>query len=541
MEGSPAPLDEARRPMSTTTEAIRSRHFSEVGEILLRDSEAIIDTWTDRARSQGLGRPGAHRAELRDHLPGFLRSLGEDLSTPGADPDPRRKAADHGRFRWQVGWELGEIVADYQLLRVAVLEHLQDALGREPTVDEVIALGVHFDDAVSAAVVTFGEHQGGQLDQAHQRLNEFLGVLGHELRNPLGTITVALQLARMGGPPDEDLADALDVIGRGVGTMSRLMDDMLDVARITRGDLELRPARVELGPILRSAIEATGSIVEDRRHRLTVSGPPDGLELEADPTRLQQVIVNLLTNAAKYTEPGGSIELVAAREGDSAVVEIRDNGAGISPEFLPQLFELFSQAPEHNGKGLGIGLALVRSLVEKHGGTISARSEGPGCGSTFTVRLPLADEQVEDEPRQQGGAASTASSSLATPRRILVVDDEPDAARLLSMLLEQDGHDVRIACDGASALVEAGEAAPELVLLDLALPDLDGVEVARRIRQGMLDGSTKPVIVALTGFGPGQRPGDDPAALGGDFDLFLTKPVGPDSLARIFALLDQRA
>jgi signal transduction histidine kinase/ActR/RegA family two-component response regulator len=540
MEGSSAPLDEARHPMSMTTEAIRGRYFSEVGEVLLRDAETIIDVWTDRARSQGLGPPGAHRVELRDHLPSFLRSLGEDLSTPGPDTDPRRKAADHGRFRWQVGWELGEIVADYQLLRVVVLEHLQEALGRVLTVDEVITLGVHFDDAVSAAVVTFGEHQGSQLDQAHQRLNEFLGVLGHELRNPLGTITVALQLARMGGPPDEDLADALDVIGRGVGTMSRLMDDMLDVARITRGDLELRPTQIELGPIVSSAVEATRSLLEERRHRLTVSGPPKDLKLEADPTRLQQVIVNLLTNAAKYTDPGGSIELVAVPEGDAAIIEIRDNGSGIAPDFLPQLFELFSQAPEHNGKGLGIGLALVRSLVEKHGGTISARSEGPGFGSTFTVRLPLADEQERLRDQPEAGTASP-SSTVATSRRILVVDDEPDAARLLSMLLEQDGHDVRIACDGASALAEAGKAAPELVLLDLALPDLDGVEVARRLRDGLLDGSTAPMIVALTGFGPGQRPGDDPAVLGGDFDLFLTKPVSSDALARIFALLDHRA
>ncbi|WP_231749400.1 hybrid sensor histidine kinase/response regulator [Tautonia plasticadhaerens] len=526
--------------MPATTEMIRGRSYTAVGEAIARDAESIIEAWADRARAQGHGRPGSHRAELRDHLPSFLRCLGDELATPGPpDEDgPRRRASEHGRFRWQVGWDLASVVVDYQLLQVVLLEHLRSTLGRDPSADEVIALGVHLDDAVSAAVVAFVEHQEGQLDQAHRRLNEFLGVLGHELRNPLGTISVALQLARMGGPADEDLADALEVIGRSVGTMSRLMDDMLDVARITRGDLELRPDRVRLADVVSAAVEATRPIVEERRHTLTVSGPPPELTVEADPTRLQQVIVNLLTNAAKYTPPGGAIELLSDRDGASAVVRVRDTGAGIAPEFLPQLFELFSQAPEHNGKGLGIGLALVRSLVEQHGGTISAQSDGPGSGSTFVVRLPLADPIAGDGGR---APAPPAPGIGATPRRILIVDDERDAARILSTLLEQDGHAVRVALDGASALVEAADVAPDLVLLDLALPDLDGSEVARRLRDGRADGASGPMIVALTGYGPGQRPGDDPATEGDGFDLFLTKPVGPDALARVFALLDHQA
>lgn len=526
--------------MPATTEMIRGRNFTAVGEAIVRNAESIIEAWADRAQAQGHGRLGSHRAELRDHLPSFLLALGEELTTSGlADAQgPRRLASEHGRFRWQVGWDLASVVADYQLLQIVLLERLRSALRREPSVDEVIALGVHLDDAVSAAVVAFVEHQEGQLDQAHRRLNEFLGVLGHELRNPLGTISVALQLARMGGPADGDLADALEVIGRGVGTMTRLMDDMLDVARITRGDLELRPGRIRLSDVVGLAVEATRGIIEERRHTLAISGPPSDLVVEADSTRLQQVIVNLLTNAAKYTPPGGTIELFADRDGESAVLRVRDTGAGIAPEFLPQLFELFSQAPEHNGKGLGIGLALVRSLVEQHGGTISAQSDGPGSGSTFIVRLPQADSNPGEGDQAPAPPATGAGS---TPRRILVVDDERDAARILSTLLEQDGHVVRVAYDGASALIEAAGEAPDLVLLDLALPDLDGSEVARRLRDRCLDGAPAPLIVALTGFGPGQRPGDDPSALGGGFDLFLTKPVGPDSLARVFALLDHRA
>ncbi|RUL89052.1 ATP-binding protein [Tautonia sociabilis] len=528
--------------MAASTEAIRDRNHVEVGLLLVRDADAIIESWSDRATAQGHGRPGAHRAELRDHLPAFLRALGEELSAP--DPvqpdDPRRRASEHGRFRWQAGWELGEVVADYQLLRVVVLEHLRDAFGRDPSLEEIVALGVHFDDAVSAAVSAFVADQAEQLGLAHRRLNEFLGVLGHELRNPLGTIAVALQLARMTRPDDEDLADAIEVIGRGVDTMTRLMDDMLDVARITRGDLEIRPRRVLLSEAIASAVEATRPIVAERRHSLTVSPPPADLAIEADPTRLQQVIVNLVTNAAKYTPTGGRIDLSAGREGDSAVIQVRDNGAGIDPEFLPHLFDLFAQAPGNRAQGLGIGLALVRILVERHGGTITAQSDGPGAGSTFTVRLPLADSPALPVPDASSPAIT------CSPRRILVVDDQPDAARLLASLLEQRGHEVRVAFDGASALAEAASHPPDLVLLDLDLPDIDGAEVASLLRprageDGAPPRAGLPRIVALTGFSPAQRPGSPPSSSSDPrFDLFLTKPLSDDALADALALLSPR-
>ena len=315
MEGSPSPLNEDREPMPATTEAIRVRSFEEVGEALARDADLIIEAWADRAHAQQHGRAGAHRSELRDHLPSFLRSLGNRLASPESESDhtTHAQAEDHGRFRWQVGWELEEVVIDYQILQIASLEHLRGVLQREPTVDEIIALGVHIDDAVAAAVVAFVEHQADQLKQAHRRLNEFLGVLGHELRNPLGTIAVALQLARMGGPVHGDLGDALEVIGRGVGTMTRLMDDMLDVARVTRGDLEVRPCRVALADVIAAAVDATRTNISDRRHTMNVTMPSADLFVDADPIRLEQVVVNLVTNAAKYTDVGGKIELIAER------------------------------------------------------------------------------------------------------------------------------------------------------------------------------------------------------------------------------------
>ncbi|MEW4568471.1 hybrid sensor histidine kinase/response regulator [Tautonia sp. JC769] len=519
--------------MTPSTRVIRDRTHADLGAILRRDAEAMLDTWAERAIAQGHGRPGAHREELRDHLPEFLVALGDDLA--GDDDTPLDEANKHGRFRWKDGWELQDVVVDYQLLRIVILEHLQQTLGHDPSFDQVVSIGVHIDDAIAQAVVAYVDHQAVQLQQAHQRLNEFLGVLGHELRNPLGTIAVGLQLAKLCQPSSGDLSDAVEGINRGVLTMTRLMDDMLDVARVTRGDLEIRRSLVSLSEVITSAVSSSRSLVDESRHRLTLSLPADPITIDADPTRLEQVIVNLITNSAKYTDPGGLIEVVADRSQDQAVIQVRDNGSGIAPEFLPHLFDLFAQAPEHNGRGLGIGLALVRNLVERHGGTISAQSDGNGKGSTFTIRLPIAPrpaatgQGLAADPAAQGGPDSASS-----PRRILVVDDERDAARLLALLLEQDGHEVRVAFDGASALAEAETMRPDLILLDLGLPDLNGRDVAQRILDS--SGPARPLIVALTGFSPGQRPGQVPLEQDDRFDLFLTKPVEADSLARVLAL-----
>lgn len=537
--------DEAHDVMGSSTNAIRGRNFAELGEVLRRDAEAIIERWSDRAIAQGHGRPGAHRAELRDHLPEFLVALGEDLRG-GERDDPNtseRRAVEHGRFRWQVGWELEDVVVDYQILRIVILQHFCEELNRDPGIDEVVAIGVHIDDAIADAVVGYVEHQSSQLAQAHQRLNEFLGVLGHELRNPLGTIAVALQLARLSSTPGGDLAEAVESISRSAGTMTRLMDDMLDVARVTRGDLEIRPRRVSVAEVIEAAVTSVQPILNDRCHSLELSIADRGLCVEADPTRLEQVAVNLVTNAAKYTEPGGRIEVSTDREGDEVVIRVRDNGSGIDPVFLPQLFDLFSQAPEHNGRGLGIGLSLVKSLVERHRGTITAQSDGPGLGSTFTVRLPMVESPAAAEhlPASFSSFAAVDATSSPSPCRILVVDDEQDAARLLALLLEQDGHEVSVAFDGQSALDLAEDSRPDLVLLDLGLPDLNGAEVARRLRS--TPGFDQTLIVALSGFSPGQFPGDSPMDQNYDpsFDMFLTKPVEADQLSRVLAIRERLA
>ena len=410
------------------------------------------------------------------------------------------------------------------MLRVVVLEHLREALGRDPSVEETLAVGLSLDDAIAEAVGAFVANQAEQLERSHQRLAEFLGVLGHELRNPLGTVAVALQLARADATPEE-LDQAIEAIDHSVGTMTRLLDDMLDVARITRGSLEIRPRPVRLADCVAAALRSTRPLIVQRRHTLEAEPVPADLTIEADPTRIEQVVANLLGNAAKYTGPGGRIALSVEREGDFAAIRVADNGNGIAAGLLPVIFDPFVQAPENVGRGLGIGLALVRTLVERHGGSVRAQSDGPGRGSTFTVLLPLADAAADDDGKPSRAPAGPS-------RRVLIVDDERSSAEILAALLATAGHEVRVAFDGRSALDEAAAFAPDLVLLDLGLPDLDGVEVARRLRELLPAGAT---VAALTGFAQDPAGPDEP-----DFDHYLTKPLAPEALDRLIVAIAER-
>jgi CheY-like chemotaxis protein/two-component sensor histidine kinase len=312
--------------------------------------------------------------------------------------------------------------------------------------------------------------------------------------------------------------------------------DLLDVSRITSGKLQLRRERVALSAVVQCAVEASRPAIDAGGHALTIELPVDGLELDADPTRLAQVLSNLLINAAKYSDAGGRIALTAARDGDDVVIAVKDDGVGIAAEHLPALFQIFFQVshePERSKGGLGIGLSLVRGLVELHGGTVSARSDGPGRGSEFSVRLPLA----------AGGRAVGASPPSPSPpppaspgsARILIVDDNVDAAETLAMVLALDGHDVTVAHDGARGLQLAEESRPQLVLLDIGLPKLNGYEVARRIRQQPWGRAM--TLVAITGWG---QEDDKRRAREAGFDLHLTKPIAPGALDRLLATTTRR-
>jgi two-component system CheB/CheR fusion protein len=366
------------------------------------------------------------------------------------------------------------------------------------------------------------------LREADRRKDEFLAMLAHELRNPLAPISNAVRVLRAKGPPLPELQWARDVIDRQVQQMTRLVDDLLDVSRITRGKIMLRRERVELAAVVSSAVEASRPLVEKWGHELTVKLPPEPVHLEADPTRLAQVLSNLLNNAAKYTDQGGRIALTAAREGDALLIRVRDSGVGIPREMLPHVFEMFTQVDgslERSQGGLGIGLTLVRSLVQMHGGTVTAHSDGPGKGSEFVVRLPLAGAA-----RDRGPQAANGSPAAAPPRsRILVVDDNRDAADSLAMLLRLSGHEVHVAHDGLEAMGTAAVFRPDVVLLDIGLPKLNGYEAGRRIRRERGDGV---VLIALTGWGQEE---DRARSKEAGFDHHLTKPVNLDALQQLLA------
>jgi signal transduction histidine kinase len=366
------------------------------------------------------------------------------------------------------------------------------------------------------------ERQAEALRQNDRRKDEFLAMLAHELRNPLAAVNNAVTILKMS--PDEESRDwASDVVERQVKQLTRLIDDLLDVSRITSGKIRLRKEFVDAGPILDQAIESARPLIDQRSHTLSVSVERGRLPIHADATRVEQIVLNLLTNAAKYTEAGGRIWLSAEPEADQIVISVRDNGTGIPPERLPEVFTLFTQGDRSLARsegGLGIGLTIVRKLAEMHGGSVEARSEGPDRGSEFIVRLPLAPPAREAGPEARPGPSGDGGTS-----RILVVDDNEDTASGMARLLELLGNEVRTAYDGPAALATARAFRPHFILLDIGLPGMDGYQVASALREDEL--ARDAVIIAISGYG---QEDDRRRSLAAGFDHHLVKPVELDSL-----------
>lgn len=396
------------------------------------------------------------------------------------------------------------------------------------------------DLAVRAGIAIENARLYGELKEADQRKDEFLAMLSHELRNPLAPIRSAIDILNVKGSSDPDLQTARDVIDRQVRQMVRLVDDLLDISRITRGKITLHPRPVDVEEILRGAVESSRPMIEAGAHELVVSYPPAPLWLHADPVRLTQTLLNLLNNAAKFTPRGGQIWLTAAREGPehggrgTVVITVRDTGVGIPAAALPSIFDLFAQgerAMDGIHGGLGVGLTLVRSLVELHGGSVTARSAGIGQGSEFVVRLPEgeapSDPSAHDEP-------SVAAASTSAPRRVLVVDDNRDQTDSLAALLALCGHEVRTAYDGPGALTVLQDFVPDVALVDIGLPGMNGYEVARHIRGR--PGLEHVVLVAQTGWGQEEHRRRSREA---GFDEHLTKPVDFEALQALLARLDE--
>jgi PAS domain S-box-containing protein len=368
------------------------------------------------------------------------------------------------------------------------------------------------------------------LKEADRRKDEFLATLAHELRNPLAPIRIAVQLLRMAGPLSPTAEEARDMIDRQVSQMVRLVDDLLDVSRITRGKLDLRKEQVDVTTVVQSALETARPLIERAGHALTATLPPEPVFLEADPVRLSQVIANLLTNAAKYTNAGGQIWLAVERLSDEVSVAVKDTGIGIAAEHLPRLFEMFSQvapALERSQGGLGIGLALVKGLVEMHGGSVAASSAGLGKGSQFVVRLPVC---VGTAPSKGVPPGNGEGVFPATKKKILVVDDNRDAADSLATMLRLLGHEIHATHDGLEAVEAAGAFRPDVVLLDIGLPTLNGYEAARRIREQPW--GRQMVLVAISGWGQEE---DKRRACQAGIDHHMTKPVTLADLERILA------
>ncbi len=368
-----------------------------------------------------------------------------------------------------------------------------------------------------------------EAERASRAKDEFLAMLGHELRNPLAPIVTGLELLKLRG--SHDLARSLPVLERQAQHLIRLVDDLLDVSRVAHGKIELRKERLELSTVLATVIEAASPLLETRQHTLEVDVPARGLVVDADRARLTQALGNLLSNAAKYTEPGGQVRIRGYRDGDAIVVSVRDTGIGIEPAMLPHVFNMFvqeRQAIDRAHGGLGLGLSIVRGLVELHGGSVVARSQGRGHGSEFVVRLPATLALVPGEPPP----APVTRPRAVSGHNILIVDDNEDAALILASLLDHLGHATRVAHTARDALSVVDGFAPDLAVLDIGLPDLDGYELASELRRRCGIGPLH--MVALTGYGQAS---DRERATQAGFAAHLVKPVAFDALKQIITSL----
>ncbi len=516
-------LIEPRRVAEEILGAVTATLGAETGAVRLREGErgdletvasvGLAPEWLARFGRVAVGQDACGLA---------VASCGpvvvEDLET-GADEGPR-EAARAGGYRAVFSVPL----LDHDGRPVGTVAAFFPAPHRPPA--RQVGVVERYARRAADALAQARRHR--ELLELDRRKDEALAMLAHELRTPLAAISNSAQLLRPGAVDDAELGEAREILVHHARTMARMVEDLLDASRIARGALTLRPQRVAAADVVARAVEDVRHEVAAKRHDLTVSFPPEPVQLEADPTRLEQVLVNLLTNAAKFTPEGGQITVMARLEGGALVVRVADSGVGLTAEDRARIFDLFAQAEASSDRrhgGLGIGLALVKSLVELHGGSVEVASDGPGRGSEFVVRLPVAEG-----PTATDDGAIAATPPAAPARRVLVVDDEPDSARALARLLRFWGHEVGVAHDVRSAIDEAQRGRPELVFLDLGLPDADGFEVARRLRELPGDGMR---IIALSGH---ARDEDRRRTESAGFADYLLKPVDPSELARLLVV-----
>ncbi len=415
---------------------------------------------------------------------------------------------------------------------------LQQRLGGFTAIDAEISGHHHTEEelrlagelAQQVALVVENAELNRALREADRLKDEFFAVVGHELRSPLATISNAMQLVRLKSLADPELGPAAEVLERQVQQMTRLIDDLVDVSRVRQGKVQLKKEVVDLRMVVARAVETSRPLIDMRKHHLELALPERATEVDGDLTRLAQVVSNLLNNSAKYTEEGGSIELSLEANGDQAILRVRDTGIGIAQAMLPTVFDLFTQVRGNENRsegGLGIGLSLVRTMIELHGGHVQAMSEGLGHGSEFVVRLPLSRTGL---PQTTSAASVLDAAPRGSSRRILVIDDNRDAADTMAMLLRVLGHAAQAAYDGPAALDLARLNPPEIVLCDISMPEMSGLEVAQHLRNDL--GLRDALIVAVTGYG---QEADKLRSRQADFDAHLVKPASLDALRALLA------
>jgi signal transduction histidine kinase len=506
---------------------------------LRASKEAIIARWQESVQREAVpSAKGLSEPQLRDHLPSLLEEIAVALEgepTPAVDAEGRA----HGRHRWGSGYDIGEVLWEISLLQQTLLEVVNERSTSDPrlTHDEQIEVIRRLLSLTNlsgqAAVAQFHAESiaarrllEAELEAANEEKDRFFAMLSHELRNPLSPILAAVQLLEFTETSDPRVRRAREIIARQVQHQARLIDDLSDVNRIAHGKIALRMETHNLKAVVSYAVEGCLPVIEGKSQTLHLALPDEILLVDADPVRLEQVVTNLLTNASRYTEPDGTIWVSVVREEREAVIRVRDTGIGIAPEKLPRIFDLFVQADPSPGRregGLGLGLTLVKNLVELHGGAVGACSEGPGKGCEFAVRLPLVDETRLAQP-----LGSEAPSTPLIRRRVVVVEDSADSREVLAELLQLLGHQVLTAADGPEALRLAQDQMPETFVVDMGLPGMDGYQVARALRR--LPGGGQLLLIALTGYGSLE---DKERAREAGYDAHLTKPADIDELQRL--------
>jgi signal transduction histidine kinase/CheY-like chemotaxis protein len=512
---------------------------------ILENTEVILQEWEKFARTLEPAASPMSSKELRNHASVMLKSIADDLCNSQSQAEevaksqgnePRTTQIDageeHGLSRLNSNFTIEQLVAEYRALRSSVLRLWNKANGapKASDIDDIIRFNEAIDQLLASSVIIYAATNREAMEAEKKRKDQFLAMLAHELRNPLSPISAAATLLKMSKSEDRIVSNASTIIARQVSHMATLIDDLLDVSRVTRGSIELKSEILDLRHVIDDAVEQVLPQIQARSHVFTISEMHQPVTIYGDKKRLVQVFANILTNAAKYTQEKGKITLTLDLSGDDVKIVVKDNGMGMSPDFIPHVFDLFAQAERSSDRtsgGLGLGLALVKSLIELHSGKVTCASEGLTKGSELTVQLPKHTSHEGQTERRRSARMNVMTAEML---KIMVVDDNIDAATMLAMLLESAGHRVVVAYRAQEALERVKDDAPNVYVLDIGLPDVDGNELARHLRAR--PEAVNAVLIALTGYG---LPEDREKTAAAGFDHHLVKPVDTEKLYKILA------